>query len=172
MSTPINQISEKYNDDDDEMPEDDNKMVSEILEEMQTNDDKQYEHANSNKDSFMNDQQQMYEQSQEHQLQRQFDPLVNMPAHDSIQEENYNLVQNIEPIKEKTLIEKIVNKLKDPSIVFFCAFIFNNLFTNSIIKKYLPLRFTNMPSKINIFAVDIVKGILIALLFFAIKTIL
>ena len=188
MSTPINQITENVTDD--EMLQDDNNhIVSEILQEMHTNNNnnnnnnnqKQYEEENvmqyNQEPSFVDNQQQMYQQSQQHQLQRQFDPLVNMPAHDSMhQQQQYNQVQDIHMdypvIKEKSLKEKIIDKLKDPAIVLFCTFILNNLFTNMLLVKYLPQRFTNMASKVTLMAGDIVKSILVALLFFAFKTIL
>ena len=181
MSTPINQISENSNDN--EMLQDDNNhIVSEILQEMHTNtnnNQKQYEQENHNnyneEPSFIDSQQQMYQQSQDHQLQRQFDPLVNMPAHDSMHQQEYNTIQNIQsdyPIKEKSLKEKIIDKLKEPGIVLFCAFILNNLFTNALLLKHLPQRFTNMASKTYILAGDLVKSIIVALMFFAIKTIL
>lgn len=187
MSTPINQITE--NNTNDEMLQDDNNhIVSEILQEMHTNNNnnqKQYEEENDTEyvqePSFVDNQQQMYQQSQQHQLQRQFDPLVNMPVQDSMhqhqQQQQYNQVQDIQMdysnrYREKSLKEKIIDKLKDPGIVLFCTFILNNLFTNMLLLKYLPQRFTNMASKVNIMAGDIVKAILVALLFFAFKTIL
>ena len=184
MSTPINQITE--NTTDDEMLQDDNNhIVSEILQEMQTNNNnnnnqKHYEEENDNQynhePSFVENQQQMYQQSQQQQLQRQFDPLVNMAANDSMHQQQYNQIQDIHvdyPInKEKSLKEKIIDKLKDPAIVLFSTFIINNLFTNMLLLKYLPQRFTNMASKVNIVAGDIVKSIIVALLFFAFKTIL
>ena len=185
MSTPINQITENNNDD--EMLQDDNNhIVSEILQEMHTNNhEKQYEEETvgqfNQEPSFVDNPHQMYQQSQQHQLQRQFDPLVNMPAQDSMhqhqyqQQQQYDQIQDIQldnNTKEKSLKEKIIDKLKDPAIVLFCTFILNNLFTNSLLQKYLPQRFTNMASKINILAGDIVKSILVALLFFAFKTIL
>tara|TARA_B100001094_G_C17988337_1_gene698864 strand:- start:440 stop:964 length:525 start_codon:yes stop_codon:yes gene_type:complete len=121
--------------------------------------------------------QQMYMQSQNHQLERQFDPSVNLRANDLMNYHTDNEFQNqisnqiitnndFDKVNLKT---KIIQMTKEPSIVILSVFLLNNMYTDTILKKYLPKIFGDLV-KTNIkLGSQFLKAFVVGIMVFCIK---
>merc|ERR1711988_494320 len=175
------------------VPDDSNlQIVSEILQEMgnpqsnmSMNNNSQNmmngelsHQMNNASQNMMNDTDQVYMANQQH-LARQFDSDVNMPSNDnipihenSIQPEFNNMDQDIhmeqEPI-QKTLKNKIIEKIKDPVIVLLIAFAINTPVFKKVLGKYLPKLFGEVTLSIQYMG-EFLKALIVGVMFFGIKS--
>tara|TARA_Y100000385_G_scaffold252690_1_gene276340 strand:+ start:340 stop:918 length:579 start_codon:yes stop_codon:yes gene_type:complete len=189
MTTPINQLTQ--NDDTNNMMKGDDsnsQIVTEILQEIREDHNErlpstQNLHMNelsqpdepSTENNLSN--QQMYLQTQNHHLERQFDPNVNMRASDILNYQNENQFNNHisnqiitnNDLDKSNLKTKIIQMIKEPTIVILSVLLINNMFTDTILKKYLPKIFGDMV-KTNIkFGAQFLKAIVVGLMVFSIK---
>ena len=122
--------------------------------------------------------QQMYNQQQQHHLERQFDPNVNMRASDNISNMNSQIndtpIQTIRSntlVQSKSLKDKIIDKIKDPIIVVLCAFVLNSPVFHQLLKQYLPTLLGELVSQPIQYIGILLKAIIVGVIFFGVKTV-
>lgn len=183
MSTPINQLNTNTNNDK-KMDQDDSNsnLVSEILQEMNNNDNTTtndtdnigYQDIDDNNNS-----QRMYLESQKQRLDRQFDSNVNLPAKDNL---NYNFnddypLQNDNDIntysnQNITMKTSMLQTLKDPGIVILSTLLINNMFSQNLFQKIINPILAKTGYRQNIFtnlSSSLIQAIVVGFIFFGIK---
>ena len=163
MATPLNELQSNPENNDMHMDDSNSQIVNEILNEM----------GGDNPTSQVDNQQQMYINDQENQINRQIDPNVNMLSSDNLENmalnDDLDLNDTVINVSTKTKTETLLEKLKDPLFILGISFFINSPLVKKLLSSYLPKLFSDGVSPVVSWISVLVKSIIISVSFFAFK---
>lgn len=162
MSTQIGELQNQSN-----QNMNNSEIVGEIIKEMNTTDSQPQHLPMENTNN-------MYENSQQSQLERQMDSNTNILANDNLENivDDSRPVINIDSEPELSLKDKLLNNFKNPALVSLVYFILSSPILNNLLATNLPKFFSSTISNSMRWVSVSLKALIAGVLYFLFKLVL